>query len=104
MAILTASGRAALAAAIKQQTLHLALGLGEPGWDTDKDLQAQFDENGLLDLGVRPVSQVVVTALEDSCFSSRSLVWCVSSGYCMARWISKRSSLKKILLLTTKPG
>ncbi len=34
MAILTASGRAALAAAIKQQTLHLALGEGDPLWDT----------------------------------------------------------------------
>ena len=35
MAILTASGRAALAAAIKEQTLHLALGEGDPrgAWD-----------------------------------------------------------------------
>ena len=39
-----------------------------------------------------------------SCFSSKSLVWCVSSGCCMARWISMRSSLKKILLLATKPS
>jgi len=36
MAILTTSGRAALAAAIKQQTLHLALGEGDPPMGHDQ--------------------------------------------------------------------
>lgn len=34
MAILTLSGRAAMAAAIKAQPIHLAWGEGDPSWDT----------------------------------------------------------------------
>lgn len=60
MAILTASGRAALAAAVRQQTLHLALGEGDVLWDTDKDITAFFDEEDLIDLGALHVSQVEV--------------------------------------------
>lgn len=64
MAILTASGRAALAAAIKQQTLHLALGLGDPLWDTAKEISTSFDASGVIALGVSPVSDVVITSLD----------------------------------------
>jgi len=46
MAILTASGRAALAAAIKQQTLHIALGEGDPLWDTTKAISTPLTRRG----------------------------------------------------------
>ena len=64
MAILTASGRAALAAAIKQQTLHLAVGLGDPLWDTHKEVMTPFAADGVINLGIAPVSEVVVTSLD----------------------------------------
>lgn len=65
MAILTASGRAALAAAIKEQTLHLALGEGDPLWDTPKTASASFDETGVIDLGFQPVADLRVTSLDE---------------------------------------
>ena len=37
LATLTVSGRAAIASAIKSQTLHFALGSGDPAWDDDAD-------------------------------------------------------------------
>ena len=40
MAILTKSGRAAIAAAIKSQPLYLALGAGSPHWDTQFETTA----------------------------------------------------------------
>jgi hypothetical protein len=63
MAILTASGRAALASAIKQQTLHLALGEGDVLWDTHKEISTPFDEAGVIELGISPISQVEVRSL-----------------------------------------
>ncbi len=65
MAILTASGRAALAAAIKQQTLHLALGEGDPLWDTTKAISTPFDEAGVIELGVTHLADIRVTSLDD---------------------------------------
>ena len=64
MAILTASGRAALAAAIKEQTLHLALGEGDPLWDTLKEINAAFDENGVINLGFTHLADIRVTSLD----------------------------------------
>lgn len=64
MAILTASGRAALASAIKQQTLHLALGEGDALWDTHKEISTPFDETGVIELGISPISQVEVRSLD----------------------------------------
>ncbi len=64
MAILTTSGRAALAAAIKQQTLHLALGAGDPLWDTQKSITAAFDADGLIDLGFAHLADIRVTSLD----------------------------------------
>ena len=64
MAILTASGRAALAAAIKEQTLHLALGEGDPLWDTLKEINAKFDENGVITLGFTHLADIRVTSLD----------------------------------------
>lgn len=65
MAILTASGRAALAAAIKQQTLHLALGEGDPLWDTTKAISTPFDAKGVITLGVTHLADIRVTSLDD---------------------------------------
>lgn len=55
MAILTYSGRAALAAALKYRPLHIAWGTGNPAWDTG--LQApSINENGLVaEIGRRTI-------------------------------------------------
>lgn len=60
MAILTTSGRAALAAAIKQQTMHLALGEGDDLWNTTKDISLAFDASGVIDTGHLHISAVEV--------------------------------------------
>lgn len=69
MAILTASGRAALAAAIKEQTLHLALGEGDPLWDTTKAISTSFaqlpDSAGVIELGFMHLADIRVTSLDD---------------------------------------
>ena len=65
MAILTTSGRAALAAAIKAQTLHLALGEGDPLWDTTKAISTPFDAEGVIALGVTHLADIRVTSLND---------------------------------------
>ena len=65
MAILTTSGRAALAAAIKAQTLHLALGEGDPLWDTTKAISTPFDEAGVIALGFTHLANIRVTSLDE---------------------------------------
>ena len=65
MAILTTSGRAALAAAIKAQTLHLALGEGDPLWDTTKAISTPFDEAGVIELGFSHLADIRVTSLDE---------------------------------------
>lgn len=65
MAILTTSGRAALASAIKQQTLHLALGEGDPLWDTAKAISTPFDESGVIELGFEYLADIRVTSLDE---------------------------------------
>jgi hypothetical protein len=65
MAILTSSGRAALAGAIKQQTLHLALGEGDPVWDTTKTINAAFNVEGVIALGVTHLADIRVTSLDE---------------------------------------
>jgi len=64
MAILTASGRAALAAAIKQQTLHLALGEGDPLWDTSLSISTSFDEAGVIPLGFAHLAEIRVSTVD----------------------------------------
>jgi len=66
MAILTASGRAALAAAIKQQTLHLALGEGEPFWDTTQTIEAAFTAEDVLVVGFQHMADVRVTTVDEA--------------------------------------
>ncbi len=60
MAILTRSGRAALAAAVKAQALHIALGEGNPDWDTPKAGTFTFSDQDRIDLPHAPVSGVSV--------------------------------------------
>lgn len=62
MAILTTSGRAALAAAIKEQTLHLALGEGDPLWDTTKEVSAVFNNADPINLGHQHLADIRVTS------------------------------------------
>ncbi|MCG5240443.1 hypothetical protein ACIU1J_02170 [Azospirillum doebereinerae] len=61
MAILTRSGRAALAAAIKAQPLHIALGEGNPDWDTTKSGAFTFTSDTLV-LPHHGLSAVSVTS------------------------------------------
>lgn len=66
MAILTHSGRAALAAAVKNETLHLAIGRGLPHWDTPQSVTAAFDDDDLLDTGFTHLSGVVVKSEDNA--------------------------------------
>ena len=47
MAILTTSGRAAIAASIQQQPIHLAWGEGNPAWEHTKEILHVFKEDRL---------------------------------------------------------
>jgi hypothetical protein len=59
MAILTTSGRAALAAAVKQQALHLAIGEGDPSWDGQHPPSESTAQTALLrEVGRRVVDEV----------------------------------------------
>ena len=60
MAILTHSGRAALAASVKNETLHLAIGRGRAFWDTTQTVTASFAPDDRLELGFAHLSDVVV--------------------------------------------
>ena len=60
MAILTLSGRAALAAAIKAQPLHLALGEGASHWDVEREQTAAFAPDDTLDLGYTHLSALAL--------------------------------------------
>ncbi|MCG5240097.1 hypothetical protein ACIU1J_01960 [Azospirillum doebereinerae] len=63
MAILTRSGRAALAAAVKARSIHLALGAGNPAWDVSHVETKAFVLVGgadVLTLANAPVSGVTV--------------------------------------------
>lgn len=60
MAILTHSGRAALAASVKNEVLHLALGRGQPWWDSTAQITAAFDAQGRIALPHAPIAQIAV--------------------------------------------
>ena len=68
MAILTSSGRAAIAASIKEQAIHLAWGSGDPAWGSNHSLQANFVDE-LITLPHSPVKDVVVSQ-DETTFSS----------------------------------
>lgn len=59
MAILTNSGRAAVAASVKAQTIHMAWGSGDPAWDTTP-VPEPLDATALVaELGRRKATQVL---------------------------------------------
>ncbi|GHS92983.1 hypothetical protein AGMMS49949_05720 [Alphaproteobacteria bacterium] len=61
MAILTKSGRTALAVSLKVQPVHLAWGAGEATWETSHAANLVFDDNRI-SLPHAPVKNVVLTA------------------------------------------
>lgn len=60
MAILTKSGRAAIAASIKQQPIHLACGTGDPTWESAHTVTKTF-ANNQIQLDHKPVKDVSIT-------------------------------------------
>ncbi|HQT03412.1 MAG TPA: hypothetical protein PLU46_00330 [Thiotrichales bacterium] len=58
MAILTTSGRAALAAAVKQQALHLAIGEGDETWGNQPPSESTAQTALLREVGRRVVDEV----------------------------------------------
>jgi len=66
MAILTHSGRAALAAAVKNEVLHLALGRGQSWWDSSETLAAAFDADNRIALPHAPIASVTVQSEDGS--------------------------------------
>lgn len=63
MAILTKSGRAAIAAAIKSQPLYLALGTGSPHWDTQFETTVTLEPDVPVTL-YAPVDEISITAAD----------------------------------------
>ena len=63
MAILTKSGRAAIAAAIKSQPLYLALGAGSPHWDTQFETTVTLEPDIPVAL-YAPAEEISVTAAD----------------------------------------
>ncbi|WP_168464789.1 hypothetical protein [Wolbachia endosymbiont of Ctenocephalides felis wCfeT] len=57
MSILTQSGRAAIAASIKEQSLHLAWGSGDSNWESSHKVEKTFT-NGILTLDHHPIKNV----------------------------------------------
>ena len=88
MAILTTSGRAALAAAIKQQTLHLAIGEGDPVWDTTRAVSTAFDADDLIALGFTHIDEVIVTSLDEGTTYTRDVDYSVDAREGLIRRLS----------------
>jgi hypothetical protein len=59
MAILTKSGRAAIAASIKQQPIHLAWGTGEPTWESTHTVTKTFADDQIT-LDHHPIKNVTL--------------------------------------------
>ena len=67
MAILTTSGRTAIAKAIVAQPLHLAWGTGDPAWDTNSVPAEQLDEVALVqEVGRRTATSVEYVVPDDA--------------------------------------
>ena len=66
MAVLTLAGRAAIAATLKDQPIHLAWGRGDPAWDTTPEAEP-LDATGLIDeIGRRQASIVQFCTPDDN--------------------------------------
>lgn len=61
MSILTQSGRAAIAASIKEQVIHLAWGSGDSNWESSHKVENFFTPDGKITLDYHPVKDVKVT-------------------------------------------
>ena len=59
MAILTQSGRAAIAASIKQQAIHLAWGTGDPTWESTHEVDKTFADDQIT-LDHQPIKNVTL--------------------------------------------
>jgi hypothetical protein len=65
MAVLTQSGRAAIASSIKQQQIHLAWGTGDPGWESTP-LPESITARALLhEVGRRTANEVLFCVGDD---------------------------------------
>ncbi|XCA33331.1 MAG: hypothetical protein ABS808_00350 [Wolbachia endosymbiont of Polyergus mexicanus] len=60
MSILTQTGRAAIAASIKEQVIHLAWGTGDAGWESHHKVENFFTLDGEIKLDHQPVKDVKV--------------------------------------------
>ena len=60
MSILTQSGRAAIAASIKEQPLHLAWGSGNSSWESNHKVEKFFTPDGEIMLDHHPIKDVKV--------------------------------------------
>lgn len=65
MAILTNSGRTALAIAVKNSVLHLAWGRGQSWWDEARSDSVAFGADDLAPLSRAPVARVVVKSADE---------------------------------------
>ncbi|WP_353282446.1 hypothetical protein [Wolbachia endosymbiont (group A) of Myopa testacea] len=61
MSILTQTGRAAIAASIKEQPIHLAWGSGNSNWGSSHKVEKIFTTDGEIALDHHPVKDVKVT-------------------------------------------
>ncbi|UXX40351.1 MULTISPECIES: hypothetical protein [unclassified Wolbachia] len=61
MSVLTQSGRAAIAASIKEQPIHLAWGSGDSTWESSYKVEKTFAAGGKIALDHHPVKDVKVT-------------------------------------------
>ena len=64
MSILTQSGRAAIAASIKAQPIHLAWGNGNPDWEDDKSAEFIFKDDQI-DLGQTRIKNLVIKSQDE---------------------------------------
>ncbi len=60
MSILTQSGRAAIAASIKEQVIHLAWGSGDPSWESSYKVEKIFTADGKITLDHHTIKDVKV--------------------------------------------
>jgi hypothetical protein len=65
MAILTQSGRAAIARAMKNQIMHVAWGTGDPAWDAEPIPENSLQEALLHEVGRRVVDEIVFCLPDD---------------------------------------
>lgn len=99
MAILTKSGRAAIAAAIKSQPLYLALGAGSPHWDTQFETTVTLEPDIPVEL-YAPVDEISITAPDGALWvrdqdyrldaAAGRLTWLGSAGEAAAATVTVR--------------